>query len=92
MLESAADIIERRITEYEKKLCDFFIDRVTIATYQASLAKLYLDRIRGSRAENLETSIELNVKAVSVYTKKSHPVEWGNITNNLAMMYKNRIN
>jgi len=85
--ESEADVIERRIDEYEHKL---LISDVTPEN-TFNLAILYFRRIRGSRATNLEKSIELLRKVLTVFTRSSDPYNYAVATNSLANAYLYRI-
>jgi len=82
--ESEADIIERRIHECEHKLADSTENRF-------KLAILYMQRIRGSCARNMEKSIELCGKVLTVFTRKVRPFNWATTTTNLANAYSHRI-
>jgi len=85
--ECEADVIERRIDEYEHKL--LLSDVTPENTF--NLATLYLHRIRGERANNLEKSIELLRKVLTVWTRSSRPYNYAVATNSLANVYCQRI-
>ncbi|MCC3489319.1 MAG: tetratricopeptide repeat protein [Microcoleus sp. PH2017_25_DOB_D_A] len=59
---------------------------------QNNLANAYSDRIKGSRADNLEKAIEFYLAALTVYKLEDFPEDWAMTQNNLAAAYKNRIN
>jgi CHAT domain-containing protein len=61
------------------------------ATTMNNLATAYSERIRGTRANNLEKAIEGYKAALKVRTRKDMPVEWAETMNNLANAYLNRI-
>ncbi|MFM6346236.1 MAG: tetratricopeptide repeat protein, partial [Dolichospermum sp.] len=54
---------------------------------QNNLAVAYSSRIRGEKAENLETAIAACNEALKVYTFKAFPYEWARTQNNLAIAY-----
>jgi CHAT domain-containing protein/tetratricopeptide (TPR) repeat protein len=56
-----------------------------------NLATAYQNRIRGTRADNLEKAIEGYQAALQVITQKSMPVDWATTMNNLAIAYNTRI-
>jgi CHAT domain-containing protein len=55
------------------------------------LKLLYLNRIRGDRAENLENAIAGYEAALEIYTKEDFPIDWAMTQNNRANAYLNRI-
>jgi CHAT domain-containing protein len=63
------------------------------ATLQNQLGNAYLKRIRGGRAENLETAITYFKAALDVYKHedKNFREQWATIQNNLGEAYRNRI-
>lgn len=61
------------------------------AVLQTNLANVYCDRIKGSRAENLEAAIEAYQLALKVFTKELFPEEWATIINNFGTAYNERI-
>ena len=54
------------------------------AAIQNNLANAFSDRIRGSRAQNIEHAIADYKKALEVYTKEDFPTDWAMTQNNLA--------
>ena len=62
------------------------------AMTQNNLANAYSDRIKGSRAGNLEWAIELYQEALKVYTFEDFREDWAGTQHNLATAYKNKIN
>lgn len=56
-----------------------------------ALANALQSRVRGDRAENQERAIELYRAALRVYTRESHPHEWGLVMNNLGSLYRLRV-
>ena len=61
------------------------------AMTQNNLANAYRNRIRGERAENLESAIACSQEALKVYTFDAFPVDWAMTQNNLANAYLYRI-
>ncbi|OUL19007.1 CHAT domain-containing protein, partial [Nostoc sp. 106C] len=51
----------------------------------------YSNRIKGDRADNIETAIAAYSAALTVYTREEFPVDWAVTQNNLANAYSNRI-
>ncbi|WP_339381510.1 tetratricopeptide repeat protein, partial [Brasilonema bromeliae] len=58
---------------------------------QNNLGNAYLYRIRGEKAENLESAIASYTAALSVRTRQSFPQDWAMTQNNLGAAYSNRI-
>ncbi|NES66542.1 MAG: CHAT domain-containing protein, partial [Okeania sp. SIO2D1] len=52
---------------------------------------VYLDRIRGERANNLEMAIASFQAALEIYTCQAFPQDWAGTKNNLGNAYSNRI-
>jgi len=87
-------MIERRFHEDEKNLSDAVSvnsNPYELAFLQHNLGVGYYERICGSRANNLEKSIELYTNALTIFTRKAYPNKWANTTNNLANAYRDRI-
>jgi CHAT domain-containing protein len=61
------------------------------AQTQNNLAIAYSDRVKGSRADNLEWAIACYQSALTVYTPDAFPQDWATIQNNLAVAYLYRI-
>ena len=61
------------------------------AAVQAHLGKAYFDRIRGDKAENIETAIQHYSNALQVRTNEAYPVDWAETENNLGNAYFDRI-
>jgi CHAT domain-containing protein len=61
------------------------------ATTQNNLATAYCERIRGERADNLETAIACYRDALKVRTFDAFPVDWAATQNNLGVAYFCRI-
>src|SRR5205814_1123853 len=55
------------------------------------LVNAYADRIRGDRADNLETAIAPDAAAHPVRTREALPRDWAPTQNNLANAYADRI-
>ena len=58
------------------------------ATAQNNLGTAYQDRIRGSRAENLEAAIKAFEAALTVRTREAFPQDWAMTQNNLGIAYR----
>jgi CHAT domain-containing protein len=58
---------------------------------QNNLAIAYCERIRGKRADNLETAIAFYTVALEVRTREAFPQQWAMTQNNLGTAYRNRI-
>ncbi|MEG3973157.1 tetratricopeptide repeat protein, partial [Microcoleus sp. herbarium8] len=58
---------------------------------QNNLGNAYSDRIRGEKAENIETAISAFQAALEVYTREAFPQDWAMIQNNLGNAYSHRI-
>ncbi|NER05706.1 MAG: CHAT domain-containing protein, partial [Okeania sp. SIO3C4] len=58
---------------------------------QNNLGTAYRDRIRGDRAENIESAIAAYHLALEVYTKQDFPMNWAMTQNNLGTAYRDRI-
>ena len=56
-----------------------------------NLATAYSDRIKGEKAENLETAISYHQQVLQVRTRETYPVDWAITQNNLAAAYGNRV-
>jgi hypothetical protein len=50
-----------------------------------------LKATKGTREENIETSIESLREALTVFTPESYPEPWARTQNNLGISYRNRI-
>ncbi|NEO31989.1 MAG: CHAT domain-containing protein, partial [Symploca sp. SIO3C6] len=61
------------------------------AMTQNNLATAYSDRIRGDKADNLESAIAFYQAALQVRTREAFPQEWAMTQNNLATAYSDRI-
>jgi CHAT domain-containing protein len=61
------------------------------ANSQLILGNIYLFRIPGDRAENLEKAIEFYQKALQVFTREAFPREWAAVQYGLGMVFRNRI-
>jgi CHAT domain-containing protein/tetratricopeptide (TPR) repeat protein len=55
------------------------------------LGQVYLDRIPGERADNIEKAIAAFSMAAEVATKASHPAHWGSLQIGLSKAYWHRI-
>ena len=66
---------------------DFPIDW---AATQSRLASAYFNRIRGSRADNIEQAIYHSQEALQVWTQELFPADWAMIQKTLALAYLNR--
>lgn len=90
-----ADNCEIAITGYEAIAAIFTHEALPQkwATLQNQLGNAYLKRIRGERAENLETAITYFKAALEVYKHedKNFREQWATIQNNLGEAYRNRI-
>jgi CHAT domain-containing protein len=69
--------------------CESFPEQWAMA--HNNLARAYMDRIRGERAENLELAIDHYQEALTVYTCKSFPEQWAMAQNNLASACRDRV-
>ncbi|WP_442937256.1 CHAT domain-containing protein [Nostoc sp.] len=56
-----------------------------------NLGEVYLYRVRGNRAENVEISIKHHLDALKVRTREALPEEWAETQNNLGTAYDARI-
>ena len=61
------------------------------AQTQNNLAIAYTYRIRGEKAENIESAIASCTAALTVYTRDAFPQNWAMTQNNLGEAYRNRI-
>ena len=61
------------------------------ASAQMNRASAYLERIRGDRADNVETAIAGHDAALEVRTREAMPVEWADVQLNRANAYAERI-
>ena len=87
-----ANNIEIAITGYQIVLNNPEPGSEKFAQTQNNLAVAYSDRIKGSRAENLERAIEFFQAALTVRTLEDFPEKWATTQNNLAIAYSYRIN
>ncbi|MFB2936219.1 CHAT domain-containing protein [Aerosakkonemataceae cyanobacterium BLCC-F154] len=90
-LGQRANNIEIAITGYQIVLSHREPRSEEWAQTQNNLATAYFDRIRGDRAENLESAIEFYTNALTVYTREAFPQDWAMTQNNLANAYSDRI-
>ncbi|MEG5057077.1 tetratricopeptide repeat protein [Microcoleus sp. A2-D2] len=84
--------LEIAITGYQIVLSNREPGSQKFAQTQYNLANDYSNRIKGSRADNLERAIEFYDAALTVYTLEDFPKNWANTQNCLAAAYTNRIN
>ena len=61
------------------------------ARTQNDLGSAYSDRIKGAKADNLETAIAYYQEPLKVYTLKAFPYEWARTQNDLGFAYSYRI-
>jgi len=61
------------------------------ALTQNNLGLAYWERIRGEKAENIESAIAFYNAALSVFTHEAFPEYWAGAQNNLALAYSDRI-
>jgi len=61
------------------------------AQTQNNLANAYYSRIRGEKAENIESAIASYTAALEVRTREAFPEQWATTQNNLAIAYSDRI-
>jgi tetratricopeptide (TPR) repeat protein len=73
-------------------ICEFYQISEQWIHCQFGLARVYLDRISGDRAENLELSIRYHKTYLKYVTKNLEPYNWAMAHNNLANVYLRRIN
>jgi tetratricopeptide (TPR) repeat protein len=62
-----------------------------LAQTQNNLANAYYSRIRGEKAENIESAIASYTAALEVRTREAFPEQWATTQNNLAIAYSDRI-
>ncbi|WP_293332987.1 CHAT domain-containing protein [Microcoleus sp. CAWBG58] len=84
--------IEIAITGYQIVLNNREPGSEKYAGTQNNLAVAYINRINGSRADNLERAIEFFQAALTVYTLENFREDWAMTQNNLAIAYSDRIN
>ena len=58
------------------------------AIAQNNLGTAYHNRIRGSRADNIEAAIKAFESALTVRTREAFPQNWANTQNNLGIAYQ----
>ena len=61
------------------------------AMTQNNLGSAYYERIKGERAENIESAITFYQQALKVRTPQDLPIDWAATQNNLGLAYCNRI-
>ena len=61
------------------------------ANAQNNLGNVYINRIRGEQAQNLELAIAYYEEALKVYTFETFPKQWATVQDNLASAYFKRI-
>ncbi|MFB2891610.1 CHAT domain-containing protein [Aerosakkonemataceae cyanobacterium BLCC-F50] len=61
------------------------------ANSQYALGNIYLFRVIGDRADNLEKAIEFYQKALQVFSREAFPREWAAVQYGLGMVCRNRI-
>ena len=83
--------IEIAITGYQIVLSNREPGSEKFAQTQYNLANDYSNRIKGSRADNLERAIEFYQAALTVRTLEDFPEYWANTQNSLAAAYTDRI-
>ncbi|WP_143603827.1 tetratricopeptide repeat protein, partial [Tychonema bourrellyi] len=86
-----ANNIEIAITGYQIVLNNREPGSEDFARTQYNLANAYSNRIKGSRADNLERAIAFYDAALTVRTLEDFPEQWATTQNNLAVTYSNRI-
>ena len=62
-----------------------------LALTQMNLGNVYIDRIKGEKAENIERTIQCCQQALSVFTREVFPTNWAETQTNLGCAYSNRI-
>ncbi|MCC3457761.1 CHAT domain-containing tetratricopeptide repeat protein [Microcoleus sp. PH2017_08_TRC_O_A] len=90
-LGNRANNIEIAITGFQIVLNNREPGSENSAGTQNNLAIAYKNRIKGSRAENLERAIAFYDSALTVYTLEDFPEKWATTQNNLALAYSGRI-
>ena len=85
--------LELAIQAYEQAMQTFTRASFPIdwAATQNNLASVYLDRIRGDRAENLELAIQACEQALQVRTCTEFPIDWAMTQHNFAIACSERI-
>jgi len=86
-----ANNIEIAITGYQIVLSNRQPGSEKYAQTQNNLANAYRNRIKGSRADNLERAIGFFEAALTVYTLEDFREDWAMTQNNLAAAYSDRI-
>jgi hypothetical protein len=66
-------------------------ERITWAALEGHKGFLLFKATKGTREENIETSIESVREALTVFTPESYPEPWARTQNNLGISYRNRI-
>jgi CHAT domain-containing protein/tetratricopeptide (TPR) repeat protein len=95
----AAENKERAIKHLKKALEVFtsdtetslFKDKAKAAGTQCNLASVYMDRIEGEAAENMELAIDCCNSALRIVARESCPQEWASAQANLGEAYRSRI-
>ena len=91
--ENKRNNIEKAISLYEQ-VSHYYSDNkdlFSLADTQTDLAAAYLDRVQGDRLENIEKSIKLIKRALTVLNKYNEPREWLKAMANLGIAYHYRI-
>ena len=90
-LGKRANNLEIAITGYQILLSNWEPGSKNWAMTQNNLAVDYTYRIRGEKAQNIESAIAYFTAALSVYTRDAFPEDWAMTQNNLANAYTYRI-
>src|SRR5262249_28214690 len=83
-LEAAIEAIEAVVTFFADDPLHMFmlgVPRDEWAGAQMNLGLAYLDRVRGSKAENVEAAFKALEAAQTLFTREAHPAKWAETQN-----------
>ena len=87
--EKTSAIIEQALASYHRALAVYSFDTWPDewAHTLQSIAMNFVDRIEGTRGDNLARAITCMEESLRVYTRESHPQEWANTMINLGSIH-----